>query len=88
MKHAIILILIVAGYLLFNKYYLEPMAELDADQSYISLEKEKVEESIIVSKKFEDNMSLEKATTWRINENIKIKDIGTDFCDGNHTLSL
>ena len=88
MKYAIIISLLTVAYFLLNKYYIEPINQLDNDETYIALEKEKVRESYSKSHEFEININKEKAKVWKTNENINIKSIDTNYSVGSHSIHL
>ena len=91
-KHALtVAVIAVLGGLLYHQYqiwYAEPMAELEHDELVLQLEQEVVKASKIKADTFEQNESAEKLIIWRTNENLHIKDVGTDFSDGNHSIRL
>ena len=79
------------GFIIYHSYnvmYREPMLELERDKAQLLDIENEVNKSIKVSKEFEDNMSIQKMIIWKTNEKIQIKDVGTDFSPGNHTLTF
>ena len=72
----------------YQVWYAEPMAELERDKKLLELEQEVIEASKIKADTFEENQSIEKIIIWRTNENLHIKNVDTNYSDGNHSIRI
>ncbi len=76
------------SYNMYATHYADPMEKLKQDEIILELAKKHVIESEKVANSFETNLSIRKEKVKDINEALEIHDVGTDFSDGNHTISF
>ncbi len=71
-----------------NKYYFNPMKELNRDRIILQGMEAEHNKSVVKANAFESKESKQKRIMEEINDELQIKDVGTDFSDGEHTISF